>query len=185
MEEKSSRIYLLGEAKVTSALLKLGIPTMVGMLISALYNVIDAYFVGCLGVSQMGAVSVVFPIAQIIIGLGMMFGAGASSYISRLLGKGDNEQASKAASTTLFSGCLAGVIIIIGIWVFFDPVLISLGSTQTILPYARAYAKIYVTGSIINVFNVIKLFRLRESSLIGGQYEHPFRKMKNIQKGRR
>ncbi len=89
MAEKSNRIYLLEEAGVASALLKLGIPTMVGMLISALYNAIDAYFVGGLGMSQMGAVSVVFPIVQIIIGLGMMFGAGASSYISRLLGKGD------------------------------------------------------------------------------------------------
>ena len=49
MTEKSNRIYLLGEADVASALLKLGIPTMVGMLISALYNAIDAYFVGGLG----------------------------------------------------------------------------------------------------------------------------------------
>lgn len=155
MVEKSNRIYLLEEAGVASALLKLGIPTMVGMLISALYNAIDAYFVGGLGMSQMGAVSVVFPIVQIIIGLGMMFGAGASSYISRLLGKGDNEQADKTASTSLFSGLLVGAIIIIGIMVFLDPVLTALGSTETILPYARAYAKIYVTGSIINVFTVM------------------------------
>lgn len=155
MAEKSNRIYLLEEAGVASALLKLGIPTMVGMLISALYNAIDAYFVGGLGMSQMGAVSVVFPIVQIIIGLGMMFGAGASSYISRLLGKGDNEQADKTASTSLFSGLLVGAIIIIGIMVFLDPVLTALGSTETILPYARAYAKIYVTGSIINVFTVM------------------------------
>ena len=155
MVEKSNRIYLLEEAGVASALLKLGIPTMVGMLISALYNAIDAYFVGGLGMSQMGAVSVVFPIVQIIIGLGMMFGAGASSYISRLLGKGANEQEDKTASTSLFSGLLVGTIIIIGIMVFLDPVLTALGSTETILPYARAYAKIYVTGSIINVFTVM------------------------------
>ena len=155
MAEKSNRIYLLEKAGVASALLKLGIPTMVGMLISALYNAIDAYFVGGLGMSQMGAVSVVFPIVQIIIGLGMMFGAGASSYISRLLGKGDNEQANKTASTSLFSGLLVGAIIIIGIMIFLDPVLTTLGSTETILPYARAYAKIYVTGSIINVFTVM------------------------------
>ncbi len=155
MVEKSNRIYLLEEVGVASALLKLGIPTMVGMLISALYNAIDAYFVGGLGMSQMGAVSVVFPIVQIIIGLGMMFGAGASSYISRLLGKGANEQADKTASTSLFSGLLVGAIIIIGIMVFLDPVLTALGSTETILPYARAYAKIYVTGSIINVFTVM------------------------------
>ena len=155
MAEKSNRIYLLEEAGVASALLKLGVPTMVGMLISALYNAIDAYFVGGLGMSQMGAVSVVFPIVQIIIGLGMMFGAGASSYISRLLGKGDNGQADKTASTSLFSGLLVGAIIIIGIMIFLDPVLTALGSTETILPYARAYAKIYVTGSIINVFTVM------------------------------
>ena len=155
MTKKSNRIYLLEEADVASALLKLGIPTMVGMLISALYNAIDAYFVGGLGMSQMGAVSVVFPIVQIIIGLGMMFGAGASSYISRLLGKGDNQQADKTASTALFSGLLVGAAIIIGILVFLNPVLTALGSTETILPYARAYARIYVTGSIINVFTVM------------------------------
>lgn len=155
MTGKSNRIYLLEEADVASALLKLGIPTMVGMLISALYNAIDAYFVGGLGMSQMGAVSVVFPIVQIIIGLGMMFGAGASSYISRLLGKGDNEQADRTASTALFSGLLVGAVIIIGILIFLDSVLTALGSTETILPYARAYAKIYVTGSIINVFTVM------------------------------
>jgi len=155
MAEKSNRIYLLEEAGVASALLKLGIPTMVGMLISALYNAIDAYFVGGLGMSQMGAVSVVFPIVQIIIGLGMMFGAGASSYISRLLGNGDNEQADRTASTALFSGLLVGAVIITGILIFLDPVLTALGSTETILPFARAYARVYVTGSIINVFTVM------------------------------
>lgn len=155
MEEKTNRIYLLEEAGVALALLKLGIPTMVGMLISALYNAIDAYFVSGLGISQMGAVSIVFPIVQIIIGLGMMFGAGASSYISRLLGKGDNEQANKTASTALFSGIFVGAIIIAGIMLFLDSVLISLGATETMLPYARDYAKIYITGSIVNVFTVM------------------------------
>lgn len=155
MEEKTNRIYLLEEAGVALALLKLGIPTMVGMLISALYNAIDAYFVSGLGISQMGAVSIVFPIVQIIIGLGMMFGAGASSYISRLLGKGDNEQANKTASTALFSGIFVGAIIIAGIMLFLDSVLISLGATETMLPYARDYTKIYIIGSIINVFTVM------------------------------
>lgn len=154
MKEKSTRIYLFQEANEALALLKLGIPTMIGMMISALYNVIDAYFVGGLGIRQMGAVSVVFPIVQIIIGLGMMFGAGASSYISRLLGKGEYEQADKAASTALFSGILVGAMVIAAILTFLEPVLMSLGATDTILPYAKAYARIYITGSIINVFTV-------------------------------
>ena len=155
MKEQSDRIYLLEEAKIAPALLKLGIPTMLGMLISALYNAIDAYFVGGLGMSQMGAVSVVFPIVQIVIGLGMMFGAGASSYISRLLGKGDLEQAGRTASTALFSGLLAGAAVICGIMAFLEPVLTSLGATETILPYAKAYARIYVPGAVINIFNVM------------------------------
>ena len=154
MQKKDEKMKLLREEKVPLALLKLGIPTMIGMLVSALYNAIDAYFVGGLGMSQMGAVSVVFPIVQLIIGLGMMFGAGASSYISRLLGRGDYGRADQAASTALFAGIAAGVIVITAIMLNLDSVLTALGATETILPYARAYAEIYVAGSIINVFTV-------------------------------
>ena len=153
-QQSNNRISIMRDEPVAASLMKLGVPTMIGMLISALYNAIDAYFVGGLGMSQMGAVSVVFPIVQIVIGLGMMFGAGASSYISRLLGKGDNAEANRTASTALFASIFVGAVIITGIMVFLDPVLTSLGATNTILPYARAYAQIYVTGSIINVFTV-------------------------------
>lgn len=154
MTKQNARITMLKEEKVWKALLKLGIPTMLGMLVSALYNAVDAYFVGGLGKSQMGAVSVVFPVVQIIIGLGMTFGAGASSYISRLLGQGGQEQASRTASTALFSSVVTGGAVIIGILIFLDPVLRALGATETILPYARAYAQIYIGGAIINVFTV-------------------------------
>ena len=153
-QQTNNRISIMRDEPVAASLMKLGIPTMIGMLISALYNAIDAYFVSGLGMSQMGAVSVVFPIVQIVIGLGMMFGAGASSYISRSLGKGDNAEANRTASTALFASIFVGAVIIAGIMVFLNPVLMSLGATDTILPYARAYAKIYVTGSIINVFTV-------------------------------
>ena len=134
--------------------MKLGIPTMAGMLVSALYNAIDAYFVGGLGIRQMGAVSVAFPIVQLVIGLGMTFGAGASSYISRLLGKEEYREADKVASTALISGMMTGAVIIIGILCNLDLVLTGLGATETILPYARAYARIYIAGSILNVFTV-------------------------------
>lgn len=56
MQEENNRIYLLSKEKVSKALLKLGIPTMIGMMTSALYNLVDAYFVARLGTSQMGAV---------------------------------------------------------------------------------------------------------------------------------
>ena len=134
MEQTTKTNFLLGEEKVSKALMKLGIPTMIGMLISALYNAVDAYFVGGLGTSQMGAVSVVFPVVQLVIGLGMMFGAGASSYISRLLGEKEYTLADQTASTALFSGLLTGAAVIGLILCFLTPVLSALGATETILP---------------------------------------------------
>lgn len=129
-QQSNNRISIMRDEPVAASLMKLGVPTMIGMLISALYNAIDAYFVGGLGMSQMG-VSVVFPIVQIVIGLGMMFGAGASSYISRSLGKGDNAEANRAASTALFASVLVGAVIITGIMVSLDPVPVIRGHLGT------------------------------------------------------
>ena len=61
MSERNNKLELLGSAPIPKALMALGIPIMIGMLINALYNLVDAYFVGGLGESQMGAISVVFP----------------------------------------------------------------------------------------------------------------------------
>ncbi|QTL98858.1 MATE family efflux transporter [Iocasia frigidifontis] len=154
MNARDTRIRIMRDEKISLALLKLGMPIMVGMMVNALYNVVDAYFVGGLGTSQMGAVSVVFPIVQIVIGLGMTFGSGAASYISRLLGEKNTEKANKTASTALFSSLFVGVTAIIVSLCFLDNILLALGATETILPFARAYALIYISGSILNIFNV-------------------------------
>lgn len=145
---------LLSSAPVPKALLALGIPIMIGMLINALYNLVDAYFVGGLGESQMGAISVVFPLGQVVVGLGLMFGNGAASYLSRLLGSGKNEAANKVASTALYGSVLIGAALIVGASIFLEPMLTMLGATETIMSYAVTYARIYVLSSIFNVFNV-------------------------------
>lgn len=147
------KLNLMRNEKIPAVLLKLGIPAMIGLLVSALYNVVDAYFVGGLGTSQMGAVSVAFPIGQIIIGLGMTFGSGAASYISRLLGEGEHKKADQVSSTALFTSLIVGVIVIGLSLLFLNPILKALGATETILPYARAYGAIYIGGSIFNIFN--------------------------------
>lgn len=154
MSELNSKMELLGSAPVPKALMSLGVPIMIGMLINALYNLVDAYFVGGLGESPMGAISIVFPLGQVIVGLGLMFGNGAASYLSRLLGRGDRESANKAASTALYSSVIIGAIIIILATVFIQPILTLLGATDTIMPYALTYARIYVISCIFNVFNV-------------------------------
>ena len=154
MKERNNKMELLGNAPIPKALMALGIPIMIGMLINALYNLVDAYFVGGLGESQMGAISIVFPLGQVVVGLGLMFGNGAASYLSRLLGRGDKDTANKAASTALYSSVLVGAIIIILATIFLKPILTLLGATDTIMPYALTYARIYVVSCIFNVFNV-------------------------------
>lgn len=69
MKGHNKKMELLGSAPIPKALLAMGIPTMIGMMISAIYNLVDAYFVGGLGTSQMGAISVTYPLSQVIVGL--------------------------------------------------------------------------------------------------------------------
>ncbi|ANU54836.1 MATE family efflux transporter [Acutalibacter muris] len=154
MNERNKKMELLGSAPIPQALLALGIPIMIGMLINALYNLVDAYFVGGLGESQMGAISIVFPLGQVVVGLGLMFGNGAASYLSRLLGSGAKDTANKVASTALYSSVFIGAVVIIGASIFLEPILTMLGATDTIMSYAVTYARIYVLSSIFNVFNV-------------------------------
>ena len=154
MNEPSKKIQLLGSVPIPKALIALGLPTMTGMLINALYNLADTYFVGGLGTDQMGAVTLAFPLGQIIVGLGLLFGNGAAAYLSRLLGKGDKETGNRVASTALYSSVAIGAISIIISLFFLKPILKQLGAIESVMPYALTYTTIYIAFSIFTVFNV-------------------------------
>ena len=150
----NKKMVLLGSAPIPKALLALGIPTMIGMLINALYNLVDTYFVGRLGTDQMGAVTVAFPLGQIVVGLGLLFGNGAAAYLSRLLGRGDKDTANKVASTAIYSGVSIGAVVILLSVIFLEPILEQAGAIESVMPYAITYTRIYIVFSIFNVFNV-------------------------------
>ena len=150
----NKKMALLGSAPIPKALLALGIPTMIGMLINALYNLVDTYFVGGLGTDQMGAVTVAFPLGQIVVGLGLLFGNGAAAYLSRLLGRGDKDTANKVASTAIYSGVSIGAVMILFSIIFLEPILEQAGAIESVMPYAITYTRIYIVFSIFNVFNV-------------------------------
>lgn len=154
MNGTDRKMELLGSAPIPKALLALGLPTMIGMMINALYNLVDAYFVGGLGTSQMGAITVAYPLGQVVVGLGLLFGNGAASYLSRLLGRGEKNTADKVASTALYSSITVGAAVIICSLLFLSPLLKLLGATESIMPYAVSYTGIYIASSIFNVFNV-------------------------------
>jgi putative MATE family efflux protein len=154
-ESQQKKINLLKNMPVSKALLAMGIPTMIGMMINAIYNIVDAYFVGKLGTSEMGAISVSFPISQVIVGFGLLFGNGGGSYISRLLGKGDTTKAEKVASTSLYCALCVGLFLVALSQIFLNPILKGLGATSTILPYATTYGRICFAACLFNLFNVL------------------------------
>ncbi|MBE6536785.1 MAG: MATE family efflux transporter [Ruminococcaceae bacterium] len=129
------------ETPVPRLIIRLGIPTTISMLIANIYNMADSYFVSKVSLSAGGATSIVFGIMSILQAFGFMFGHGAGSYVSRLLGKRENDKASKYSSFGFFAALGSGFIIMILGLVLLKPLMKLLGSTETILPYAMDYGR--------------------------------------------
>jgi putative MATE family efflux protein len=125
---------------IPKLIVRLGIPTIISMLITNIYNMADTYFIGQLeNTSASGAIGIVFSLMAVLQAFGFMYGHGAGSIISRKLGHRDAQSASRFASTSFFLSVLTGLIIaVVGLW-FLSPFMRLLGSTETILPYARDY----------------------------------------------
>lgn len=139
-KQETEQYKKMTETPVSKLIIMLGIPTTISMLVTNIYNMADTYFVGTIGTSASGAVGIVFGLMAIIQAFGFMFGHGAGSIISRRLGAKDIESASRFASTSFVCAMLAGILIEVLGLVFINPLMILLGSTKTILPYARTYA---------------------------------------------
>ena len=118
----------------------LAVPTILSMLITSIYNLADTFFVGQISTSASGAVGVVSSLMAVIQAVGFMLGHGAGSVISRSLGSGDVPAASRFASTSFFTALGAGAALGVGGIAGLTPLMRLLGSTETILPHARAYA---------------------------------------------
>ncbi|MCQ4638148.1 MATE family efflux transporter [Anaerovorax odorimutans] len=143
------------ETPVPKLVIMLGIPTTVSMLVTNLYNMADTYFVSKLGTSASGAVGVVFGLMAIIQAIGFMFGHGAGSIISRKLGEKNQESATRIASTSFFSALAAGIALAVLGLIFLTPLMRLLGSTDTILPYARMYGIFILIASPLMVSSFV------------------------------
>ena len=143
------------QTPVSLLIIKLGVPTILSMLITSIYNMADTYFVGQLGTSASGAIGIVFGLMAILQAFGFMFGHGAGSILSRKLGEKVTDSASRFASTGFFLSLLFGLLIGIFGLLFITQLMYLLGSTDTILPYAKQYATYillaapFMTGSCV------------------------------------
>lgn len=149
-----NRIKILKEENIDKALFKLGIPMVISLLVAALYNVVDTYFVSGLGKEAVAAVSVAFPIQLIFLGIGLTFGAGSGSYISRLLGAKNNKEANIVATVSLFSSAIMAIIIAIVLFYSLDSVMKFIGATPVIMELAKTYTSLFIIGGVLGAVNV-------------------------------
>ena len=129
------------ETPIPKLILGLAAPTILSMLITSIYNLADTFFVGQISTSASGAVGVVSSLMAIIQALGFTLGHGSGTIISRSLGSRNTKAATRFASTSFFTALAVGVVLaLIGLATLPDFMLL-LGSTETILPHACAYAR--------------------------------------------
>ncbi|MCQ2447951.1 MAG: polysaccharide biosynthesis C-terminal domain-containing protein, partial [Oscillibacter sp.] len=149
MEEKQSQKYRqMTETPVGPLILRLAVPCMISMMVTAFYNMADTFFVGMLkSNAATGAVGVVFSLMAIIQAVGFFFGQGSGTFISRALGKQEMDEAATMSAVGFFSAIGAGVLICIVGQIFLEPLAYLLGSTDTILPHAKAYLSVILLGA--------------------------------------
>lgn len=140
MRTRDEQFKMMTTDPVCPLIVRLAVPTIISMLITAVYNTADTYFVSQLNKSASGAVGIVMPLMALIQAVGFTLGMGAGSNISRLLGEKQNEKACEYGSKALFAAIALGAVITGVCFIFFEDLLLLLGSTDTILPFARDYA---------------------------------------------
>lgn len=173
MQADNRQYIKMTETPVASLVVRLGIPTTISMLVTTVYNLADNYFVGQLdNTSASGAIGVVFGLMAIIQAFGFMFGHGAGSIIARSLGKKDTANATKFASTGFFCCLFTGAMITVLGLSFLTPLMRLLGSTETILPYAKQYttyillaAPFLATSCVLN--NILRYEGRANLAMIG------------------
>ena len=152
---KNQRSERLGTENIATLLYQLSLPSTFAMLVNSLYNIVDTIFVGFISEGAIAALSIVFPIQNILGAVAIGTGVGASSYISRSLGASNREEARKTISQALFLFIVLSAIILPLTLLYLDPILIAFGATSAILPIAREYANIVILGSFTTFFNMI------------------------------
>ncbi len=145
---QDEKFHEMTESSVGPLICRMAVPCIVSMLITAFYNMADTFFVGQLNSNAAtGAVGVVFSMMAVIQAVGFFFGHGSGNFISRELGRQNHEEAAGMAATGFFSAMAAGLAICVLGLLFLEPLAYLLGSTDTILPHAKAYMGIVLLGA--------------------------------------
>ena len=168
-EAQARKYIMMTEAPVERLVSKMAVPSIVSMMISAVYNIADTFFVGRISTQATGAVGIVFSYMALIQAAAFFFGHGSAHYISKRLGARDPGSASKMAAVGFFSAFSVGVLIASVCMIFRTPVLYLFGSTETILPDSSDYFFYILLGTpfIMTSFVMNNQMRLQGNALMG------------------
>ena len=166
---KKSQYEKMTETPISKLVVTLSIPTIASMLVTNIYNLVDTAFVGRLGTSASGAVGIVFGFMSIIQAFGFMFGQGSGSILSRALGSQDKESATIHASVGFVGSFMCGLIISLFGFLLLDYIVMFLGSTLTIAPYAKTYISFILAAApfMCSSFTLNNLLRYEGKASLG------------------
>lgn len=146
MNSLDAKYIKMTQTPIPKLVINLAIPSIISMVITAIYNMADTYFVSQINTSASGAVGVSFSLMAIVQAIGFTMGMGSGNYMAQLLGQKDTENASKVAATGFFTTFGIGVVFSILGMICLNPLVRLLGATPTILPYAIDYTRYIFLG---------------------------------------
>lgn len=151
---KENNIYFLKEAPIRKAIAHLGLPMMIGLSVSSLYNLINAFFIGLVhDTAMLSAITIGSPILIILMAIGDLFGVGGSSYISRLLGTGETKKGRQVAGYAFYAAIALGIVVALLAALFLNPLVHLLGADAATLLYTKQYAMILLGGGFALILN--------------------------------
>lgn len=140
--------------KIYKLLFKFGTPSIISMLVGALYNIVDQIFIGQgVGINGNAATNVAFPLTTICVSISLFLGLGGASSYSLLLGRGEREKATTIIGNTISLAFIFSIILTIIVKVFVKKIMYMFGSTEEVLSYAIKYSSITSTGFLPFIFS--------------------------------
>ncbi|MDY0210282.1 MAG: MATE family efflux transporter [Acholeplasma sp.] len=147
----------LGTEKVSSLLIKFSIPAIIGMMVNALYNIVDRIFIGNapdLGKAGLAGITIAFPIMIILIGVGILFGVGGATLFSIKLGEKKKKEAEVVLGNSFALLIISGLFFMVLGQIFLTPLLELFGASEAVLPYATSYMRVIFFGAIFQVLSL-------------------------------
>lgn len=148
----------MGTKNISSLLLEFSIPAMIGMMVNAIYNIVDRIFIGNaphLGAPGLAAASITYPVTLILLSFGLLVGVGAATLFSISLGKKEAKKAENYLGQAVTLSIIAGIIFMVFGNILIRPLLTTLGASPEVLPLAEGYLSIILYGGVFQIIAIV------------------------------